>query len=185
MEKSKGLFYWTTKEYIDLITILKRIKDQYQKIAVIGFSLGAATSLITASKIDWIDSLISVSAPTEFESIEFHFWELNPEMDILYNVIGEGRFGKGVRPGPFWLKKEKPIHVISQVKSPILFLHGDDDWLIKPWHSQALYDKTVSKKKLVLVKNGPHAEYLIRKNKNEIFSLMNDWLQSTLNGSNL
>jgi len=178
--QSKGLFYWTTKEYIDLIAVLKRVKDQYEKIGVIGFSLGAATSIITASKIDWINTLILVSAPTEFEKIEFHFWDLDVENDILYNLIGKGKIGKGVRPGPFWLPKEKPVHLIAQVKSPILFLHGEADWLIRPWHSQTLHEKAKGQKEIVIIKNGPHAEYLIRKNKRETVKIIKDWLTITL-----
>ena len=165
---------------MDLIAVLQEVRAQYQKIGVIGCSLGAATSIITAAKTDLIDTLVSVSAPTEFEKIEFHFWDLDVENDIFYNLTGEGRRGKGVRPGPFWLKKEKPINVVSQVKCPVLFIHGEEDWLIKPWHSQALYDKTEGKKKIVLIKNGLHAEYLVRKSREETIAAIKDWLNQTL-----
>src|SRR6185436_5131568 len=40
--KSKGLFYWTTKEYIDLKAVLKELRGNYKKVGLIGFSLGAA-----------------------------------------------------------------------------------------------------------------------------------------------
>ena len=179
--KSKGLFYWTTKEYLDLKTILQYAHEQYSKVGVIGFSLGAATSIITAAKTDLIDSLVSVSAPTEFGQIEFHFWKLDIENDIIYSLIKEGRIGKGVRPGPFWMQKEKPINLVPKIVAPVFYIHGDADWLIKPWHSQALYEKTLGKKKIAIIKNGPHAEYLIRKNKEETVRLIKDWFQVTLN----
>ena len=178
--QSGGLFYWTTKEYTDLISVLEDIRRDYKKIGLIGFSLGAATSIIAASKVDWIDSIIAVSAPTEFEKIEYHFWDLDVENDILYNLIGDGRMGKGVRPGPFWLKKDKPIHCVAKVKAPILFLHGESDWLIKPSHSQELYERAKSKKSISIIKNGPHAEYLIRKNKEETLKLITNWFKETL-----
>jgi hypothetical protein len=178
--QSAGLFCWTAKEYLDLIAVLEDVRKDYDKIGLIGFSLGAATSIITASKVDWLDSIVAVSAPTEFAKIEYHFWALDVENDILYNVIGKGRIGKGVRPGPFWLKKDKPIHCVSKVKAPVLFLHGESDWLIKASHSQKLYSRAVSRKNLVIIKNGPHAEYLIRKNKKETIKFMRDWLKETL-----
>lgn len=180
--KSKGLFYWTSKEYIDLIAVLDDIKGDYEKIGIIGFSLGAATSIITASKTDVIDSLICISSPAEFEKIEYHFWDLDVENDILYNLIGEGRAGKGVRPGPFWLKKEKPINLVGKVTCPILYIHGENDWLIKPKHSRLLYEKTQSKKDIALIKKGPHAEYLLRENKNkeETIALIENWFRETL-----
>ncbi len=178
--KSEGLFYWTTKEYLDLEAVLAWARPQYQKIGVIGFSLGAAISLITAARTDSIDSLVAVSSPAEFEKIEYRFWELDMGSDVFYNLVGEGRFGKGVKPGPFWLKKNKPIELVEKIKAPVFYIHGEADWLIKPWHSQELFRKTKSPKKLTIIKNGPHAEYLILKNKNETVELLHNWFNETL-----
>ncbi len=178
--KSGGLFYWTSKESLDLQAVLNYAKKHYKKIGVIGFSLGAATSIITASQVDGIDAMIAVSAPTEFERIEYRFWEMDMENDIFYNLVGGGRIGKGVRPGPFWLKKDKPIRRVEQMKCPVLYIHGEADWLIKPWHSQELYKRTPTPKRLAIIKNGPHAEYLIRKNKKETIGLIREWFQETL-----
>ncbi len=178
--KSGGLFHWTSKEYLDLEAVLEYVRKSYDKVGVIGFSLGAATSLIEASRGDLIDSLIAVSAPTEFAKIEYRFWELSFENDIVYSLFSEGKIGKGVRPGPFWQKKHKPLDLVEKVTCPVLFIHGEADWLIKPWHSKELYKKAASQKKLALIKNGPHAEYLIRKNKTETVSLIKNWFQETL-----
>lgn len=178
--ETKGLFYWTTKEHLDLEAVLKFARQNYQKTAVIGFSLGAATSLIVASKSDLIDTVIAVSPPTVFEKIEFHFWNLDVENDIRYNLGKEGKIGKGVRPGPFWMPKEKPIKIVENVKAPICYIHGGADWLIHPWHSAALFEKTRSVKHIAIIKDGPHAEYLIRKNRDEFIRLVRDWLHQTL-----
>lgn len=178
--KSSGLFYWTSKEYLDLQSVLQYSHQKYKKIGVIGFSLGAATGIITASKTDLMDSLISVSAPVELNKIEYHCWKLNMENDIFYNLWGEGRFGKGIKPGPWWFSKEKPVDCVGKIKTPILYIHGDADWLIKPWHSEELHKKTNSKKRLSVIKNGPHAEYLIRKNKDEMIHLIKEWFRETL-----
>ena len=177
---SQGVFYWTTKEYLDLQAVLDAVKDQYQQIALIGFSLGAATSIIVASQYEHIDSLIAVSGPTEFERIDYHFWDLDMENDVFFNLTGAGRQGKGVRPGPFWLKKDKPVQKIAQVRCPVFILHGSADWLIKPWHAQELFARATSEKELAIIDNGPHAEYLVRKNKSETVRLIRDWLGRTL-----
>lgn len=178
--KSQGLFHWTSKEYLDLGAVLRYARTSYSRVGVVGFSLGAATSLIVASQSRLIDSLIAVSAPTEFGKIDYHFWELDIENDVFYNLAGEGRFGKGVRPGPFWLKKGKPIQQVAKVTCPVFYIHGASDWLIKPRHSEELYKNTPGAKRLAIIKNGPHAEYLIRKNKTETIALIRDWFGSTL-----
>lgn len=178
--ESSGIFTWTAKECIDLETVLAFAKPRYKKIGVVGFSLGAAISLITAARTQMIDSLVSVSAPTQLSKIEYHFWRLNPENDIVYNLLREGRIGKGVRPGPFWLKKEKPIEIVGQIKIPIAYLHGTKDWIIRSWHSEELHGKTISYKKIKIIPNGPHAEYLIRKKKEETISFIREWFAETL-----
>lgn len=177
--QTKGLFYWTAKEYLDLQAVLETIRQRYGRVGVIGFSLGGAISLITAAKFGLMDSLVSVSAPSAFRKIEFHFWGLDIETDILFN-LGKGKAGKGVRPGPFWLPKIKPVDVVTKIKTPVFYIHGDRDWLIRPWHAQALYDNTQSKKKLAIIKNGPHAEYLVLKNRTEFVGLIRDWFKETL-----
>lgn len=180
--QSEGLFYWTSKEYLDLQAIVQYARPQYEKIGVVGFSLGAATSLIVAAQTNTIDSLIAISAPAEFWKIEYNFWQLNIENDIMYSLFRVGRLGKGVRPGPIWLKKENPIDVVGKIQCPIFYIHGEADWLIKPWHSQELFEKTKSKKKLTIIKNGPHAEYLLRENKNreEVLKYIQEWFTQTL-----
>lgn len=183
--QTRGLFHWTSKEYMDLQAVLIEARKKYRKVGVIGFSLGAATSLITASKFDLMDSLISVSAPVAFEKIEFHFWDIDFENDILYNILGNGKVGKGVRPGPFWLDKEKPKTAVEAIKIPVHYIHGDKDWLIRPWHSQELFSRTRSMKKISIIKNGPHAEYLVRKNKDEFVGLIRGWFDQTLNDNSI
>jgi len=178
--KSSGLFYWTSKEYLDLEAVLHYAKQSYDKAGVIGFSLGAATTLIAASRSDLIDSVVAVSAPTEFWKIEYRLWELNVENDIMYNWFGRGKVGKKVLPGPFWLKKYKPIDIVEKIQCPVFYIHGEIDWLIKPWHSQALHEKTKAQKHLAIIKGGLHAEYLVRKSKTEFVGLIRTWLKETL-----
>jgi pimeloyl-ACP methyl ester carboxylesterase len=178
--KSKGLFYWTTKEPMDLEAVLRQAAQEYERLGVIGFSLGGAISLIVASRTSLMHSLISVSAPVEFEKIDYRFWELDIETDIVYNLIGDGRIGKGVRPGPFWLKKEKPAQVAPKIAIPVFYIHGEADWLIKPWHAEVLFDKTSALKKMLLVKNGPHAEYLLKENAEGTIQAIRSWWQETL-----
>lgn len=179
--KSGGLFYWTSKEYLDLLSVLEYAQEHYDQVGLIGFSLGAATSLIAASKSDIVDSIVAVSAPAEFEKIEYHFWELNLDLDIRYSLFSEGRIGKGVKPGPFWLPKEKPRDVVKSLNRPVFYLHGTEDWLIKPWHSELLYQKTASKiKKLEIVQGMPHAEYIMKTHRDIFVRKIKNWFKETL-----
>jgi len=178
--KSQGLFYWTSKEYLDLLGILGLAKQKYRKIGLIGLSLGAATSLITATKTTSIDSIISISAPANFSKIEYHFWNFNIKNDLIFNIFGQGKIGKGVRPGPFWHKKEKPGEIVGKIQTPIFFIHGDADWVISDGHSKELYNNTTSLKRIRIIESGPHADYLFLEHQAEMLHLIREWFQETL-----
>ena len=132
--KSSGTFSWTAKEGKDLEAVFNYIGDYYDKIGLIGFSLGASICINAISKQDLVDSFICVSGVSDVGRVDYRFWDLDWEGDFVYTMISsEGRRGKGVRPGPFWLRKEKPIKNIARIKVPVLYIHGDRDWVIRPW----------------------------------------------------
>lgn len=178
--ESGGPFHWTAKEHLDLIAVLDYCRRDYEKIGVVGFSLGAAASIIAAARSDLISSLIAVSAPTQFNKIEFHFWKMGIMENIIYNVFQEGRIGKGVVPGNLWLKKVKPIDVVQDIKVPVFFLQGKKDWLVLPWHAEKLYAKAVGKKRLEIVPEGTHGEYLFRRDREGTIRFFKEWFSLTL-----
>jgi pimeloyl-ACP methyl ester carboxylesterase len=157
--KSSHVFTWTAHEQKDLRAVVAYAKENsYVKIGVIGFSLGAAIALIEASSHQNIDSVIAVSAPAGLESINYHFWERDMWDDLLLNFGAKGR-GKGIRPGSPSLQKIRPIEIVDKISpTPILFLHGEKDWLVKPSHSQRLFDRAKDPKALEIIKDGGHAE---------------------------
>ena len=178
--QSKGFFYWTAKEYLDLLAVVELASKSYEKIGLIGFSLGDATSIIAASKTMSIDSIVVISAPSDLARIDYRFWELDVKNDLFYNLFGEGKHGKGVRLGPFWYKKEKPLELVKITGIPIFYIHGDADWIIRHWHSEELYKNTAAFKRLSIIKHGPHAEYLFKEHKDQMLSLIRKWFNETL-----
>jgi glycosyltransferase involved in cell wall biosynthesis/pimeloyl-ACP methyl ester carboxylesterase len=157
--KSSDAFTWTAHEQKDLLAIIAYAKENhYTKIGVIGFSLGAAIALIEASHYHNIDSVIAVSPPADLGSINYHFWEIGMWQDLKLNFGVKGR-GKGIRPGNPSLKKIRPIDIVDKISpTPILFLNGEKDWLIKPSHSQRLFKKALDPKAMTIIKDGGHAE---------------------------
>ncbi len=179
--KSSGLFHWTSKEPMDLMAVIDAIKEGYTHVGVIGFSLGAATTLISASHTKTIGSVMAISPPADFDKIEYRLWELDPALDLQYSLFGEGRIGKGVRPGPWWLKKEKPIDAVSHMTQPVYFIHGTKDWIIKPWHSQKLFEHCASQiKKIDIIEGAPHAEYMMLTHKEWLLQAIHKWFKETL-----
>jgi len=177
--ESSGLFTWTSKERLDLQEVIDFTAARYEYIGLIGFSMGAATAINLLPENTVIGSFIAVSSPSDISKIEYHLWKLDFKGDLLYTFGREGRIGKGVRPGPFWLKKAKPIKSVGGIKCPVFFIHGDRDWVINYRHSLRLYEEARGHKRIEIVRGGAHAEYLIRDNP-EVFRWIEDWLKETL-----
>ncbi|MBN1914236.1 MAG: alpha/beta fold hydrolase [Candidatus Omnitrophica bacterium] len=179
--KSSGLFTWTSREGNDLRAILDFITPQYPKIGLIAFSVGASININVLADDKRVDSLICVSAPSNMARIDYRFWAIDLKNDAVYTLFNPtGRIGKGVRPGPFWLAKERPIDNIGKITIPIMFIHGSRDWVIRQWHSEALYQKAGGIKKIIFIKNGPHAEYLMRDYPRQFVTEVKNWFLDTL-----
>lgn len=181
--KSSGVFTWTAKEGEDLKAVLRHLKGKYEKTAIIAFSMGGSIAINVLARGEFkVDSFICVSAPSDCRKVDFNFWNLDIENDLYYALLTkEGTQGKGVRPGWPWFAKEKPIDNIQKINIPILFIHGAKDWTVGLWHSKALFEKAITdKKKLTTIKNGPHAEYLVRKNSQEFLQEVHSWLDHTI-----
>lgn len=180
--KSNGLFSWTSNETEDLRTVIAFAKQYgYEKIGVIGFSLGGAIALIEASENGDIDTVISVSAPFDFWKINYRFWEREMFNDLMLNLGPKGK-GKGIRPGNPFLPKIKPIDVVDKVSPrPVLFVHGRNDWLIYFEHSEKLFQKAKEPKNIIFVDDAGHAEKIFDEKPDEFMNICTDWFTKTLN----
>jgi pimeloyl-ACP methyl ester carboxylesterase len=184
--KSLGKFTWTARECLDLGSIVQYAKQlKYSAIGILGFSLGAAVSINTISHASGVRAMILVSTPMSFWDINYHFWE--PEMfSDLKDNFECGWKGKGARTANLFLRKPKPITQIKHIKNiPIMFIHGTKDWIIKDYHSRKLYDAYDAPedyKRLVLIKDGLHAERLIQQNREKMEDLILGWFHKTLGG---
>jgi len=127
-----------------------------------------------------IDSLIAVCSPSQFDKIDLKVWNMGIKENIVYTFFQEGRIGKGVRPGSLWIKKVKPIDIIGKITIPIYFMHGVEDWLILPWHSEVLFKKANDPKKIELIEGATHAEYIFRSFPDDTIKRFKTWFAETL-----
>ncbi len=179
--KSSGLFSWTSKESADIQAVLAFVKKyQYESIGLMGFSLGAAISLIEASHNQDIKTIVSVSAPYDFWQIDYRFWEKGMIEDLKLNLGYKGK-GKGVLPGNPLDSKVSPVSIVKLIAPrPVLFIHGSEDWLINVRHSKELYKKAKEPKKLEIIQEGGHAEKLFDDRPEEFMNIVLDWFKNNL-----
>ena len=179
--ESSGKFSWSAYEYKDLIAIHDHVASLgYKNIGILGYSLGAASSINAAGEGLKIKSMILISSPTSFWEINYHFWE--PQMfEELKDNIECNWEGKGAKVDSLFIKKPKPIERIKKIKNiALLFIHGNKDWIIKETHSERLYDAASGNKQIQIIKNGLHAEKLLKQFPEKMERLLLDWFDKTM-----
>jgi uncharacterized protein len=102
----------------------------HRRVVVVGLSMGATAAIHAASTGLEVSALVVVSAPARFRSV--------PETDATRRLkrVWDSpaqrralRFGLGVRlAGPDrWGRPPHPVEMLSQVRMPVLIVHGEDD----------------------------------------------------------
>lgn len=173
--KSSGFYTFTSKEPMDLKAVVDYAKEQnYKKIYLIGFSLGGAIVLIHSALEKDVDKVIAVSAPYNFIRIENHMWRKEAWSHSLRKF--EFKRWITVRPSPIIGKKISPINIVDKIEVPTLFIAGEHDKTVYPWHTESLYKKAKCKKHFEFFTNCCHAEDLFYQEKDKFTNLCNGWL---------
>lgn len=116
--------------------VTKILKIEPKNIYVLGRSLGTGIGIYLASKFE-IGGLLLISSYTTSKA-------------IFNNYIKDGKLLEEFD------KKFRSIDFIDKVKCPVLFIHGKVDDLINFHETEILYEKTNSKKKIILEENMGH-----------------------------
>ena len=136
--KSGSFYTFSAKEEQDLNCVINYAKTRYEKIFVLGFSLGGALSIISGAKNKNINGIIAVSAPTEFYKIENKMYSPDAWIPTLFQKFEPLRW-LTIRAGNPFLRKEKPIDLVQKITVPTLFIAGEKDPTVCPWHTQKLF----------------------------------------------
>lgn len=172
--KSSGFYTFTSKEADDLTTVVNYAKNTYNKVYLLGFSLGGAISIIYSAANMNIDRLITVSAPHSFSRIKHFMWV----KDFLKNQFNkyELKILATLRPSFSNKKKIRPIDVAGMLNVPTLFIAGESDSIIHLLDTESLFFKANCIKHFEIFKKCNHAEDLICQEKEKFLQVCVDWL---------
>ncbi len=174
--KSKGFYTFTAKEEQDLNCVINYAQKHYEKVFVLGFSLGGALSIISGAKNKNINGIIAVSAPTEFYKIENKMYSPNAWIPTLFQKFEPLRW-MTIRAGNPFLPKEKPIDLVEKITVPTLFIAGEKDPTVCPWHTQKLFENAKCKKDFILFEKARHAEDLYTDYPEKFITYCTEWLE--------
>ena len=172
--KSEGLYTFTEKEVNDLKSVVDFAKERYEKVYLMGFSLGGALVVLHGALVGNVDKIIAVSAPSDFDKIENKMWHPNAWIPTFKKF--EPKRWVSVRPSPKIGKKIKPVDVVDKIKVPTLFIAGEKDVTVYPWHTELLFKKAVCEKKYILFEDCIHAEDIFIKEPEKFIQVCEAWL---------
>jgi pimeloyl-ACP methyl ester carboxylesterase len=157
----------------------------YQRIAVVGFSMGASIVVRYAGLVGGVDAAVSVSGPGRW-----YYRGTAPMRRVHWAV--ERRAGRlvtrtllktRVSPVPWNPVPVPPAEAAARVAPiPFLVVHGDQDEYFPVEHAHQLYDAAQQPKELWVVPGFGHAESGAS---NSLVDRIGDWVQqAALPGSN-
>ncbi len=176
--RSTGLYTFSAREGADLDAVLNFARARYQRIGLLGFSMGGAIAINAIRRHqDAVQSLIAVSAPCAFDEIEFKWWTA----EAMRTGARGLEAGAGCRPGNPLLTKERPIDTIQTLKLvPMLFIHGTHDVIVGVDHSRRLHAAAQEPKRLEIIERGGHAEALFRDDPQRFTRIVHEWFVPSL-----
>ena len=160
--RSGGLSTLGDREIKDLDVAVRYARELgYQRIAAVGFSMGASVVLRYAGLIGGVDAAVSVSGPGHW-----YYRGTVPMRRVHWAV--ERRLGRVITKA--WLKTrispagwnpvpmppDEAAALISPI--PLLVVHGDKDLYFPVHHGQRLYDAAQEPKELWIEPGFGHAE---------------------------
>jgi pimeloyl-ACP methyl ester carboxylesterase len=133
----------------------------YQRIAAVGFSMGASVVLRHAGLIGGLDAVVSVSGPGRW------YYRGTKRMRWVHRAV-EHRPGRYVTkrwrktrisPEGWKLIPVPPAEAAAKIAPvPLLIVHGDQDHYFPPEHARQLYMAACEPKELWLLPGMGHAE---------------------------
>ena len=133
----------------------------YQRIAVVGFSMGASIVLRYAGLIGGVDAVVSVSGPGRWyyrgtKAMRRVHWAVERRLGRLYaSKVLNTRISSG-RWDPVPVPPADAAARIAPV--PLLIVHGDQDGFFPVDHATQLYEAANEPKELWIVPGFGHAE---------------------------
>ena len=161
--RSGGLSTLGDKEVYDLDVAVGYAREiGYQRVATVGFSMGASVALRQAALLKGVDAVVSVSGPGRW------FYRGTGPMRRVH-FVAEKRLGRMIArqflhtriaphgwPVPDPLPPAEAAGRISPV--PLLVVHGDKDLYFPPEHGRQIYAGAREPKELWLIPGFGHAE---------------------------
>lgn len=152
-----GMGAWDSDDIIEWIDVLRE-KEPDAKIVLYGVSMGASTVMMTTGK-ELPDNVVAAVEDCGYTSA----WdEFSYQLDALFGLpsfpaLDAANVITKIRAG-YDLKDADALAAVKRSKTPMLFIHGDQDDFVPSDMVKPLYEAAVSDKELYIAKGAGHGE---------------------------
>lgn len=155
---------WTSNGYYesdDIIAAVNYTKNLgFDKIAVIGISMGGKAAIIASTKTKDIDAVVADSSAAGFvDSMNLRYRVSMRSTKVFSFFVSETLVAyfyelmTGISEDD-----NKAVNYIDRINTPILIIHGDKDKIVPLKDAHLLYEKAKEPKFIWIVKNTGHHE---------------------------
>ena len=145
---------------LDIISWINYILNEEPNAEIIlhGVSMGAATVLMTSGE-EIPSNVKAIVADCGYTSV----WdEFAYQLDDLFSlpefpILNVSSIVAKIRAG-YFLGEASSIDQVKKSKTPILYIHGDQDGFVPYYMMEELYNATSSEKEMLTIKGAEHAK---------------------------
>jgi len=169
--------YHERKDLLGALDLVKQLG--YKQIGVLGFSMGAATAILTAAGNDDIDCIVADSCFADITEImqrefaartKFPGVFLRPVLQVVKIIYGVD------------FPAVKPVEAVSQVApAPIFFIHGAEDTFLPPEHADRLLEASDNPNNRLWIAPGAEHVRAYAANPTEYISRITAFFDESLN----
>ncbi len=141
--KISGLGVLEVNDLLGAIEYLKKTREK--NIGLFGFSMGASTSIVAASKTK-IACVIADSGYSELSKV------IISKLSVFGPMVIKLLKVQGVD-----VENNMPISSVDKINCPLLIIHSKKDGLVHVRHAKELYSKAKKPKNLWLIDSSDHA----------------------------
>lgn len=170
---------WTRDLTAAIDAVSKQPELDLKRLALVGFSAGAAVSLFVAAQNRRISAVAACASPADFSSISE---SANPQITLHYfrkvGIIRDSDFPPSVEE---WLAGFRAVNALKAIPAisprPVLLIHAAEDPVVPLSSSEKLYDAATEPRQLIIIEGSEHR---LRRNELAVESLIS-WLKANLN----
>jgi pimeloyl-ACP methyl ester carboxylesterase len=144
-------------------------------IVLLGTSLGAAVALQEAAQDRRVTTVVAAETFSDLRTVAT---ERAPR--FFTPRIVERAFTRAERDGHFQVDAVSPVAAATQIRAPVLLIHGADDVDTRPDHARRVFAALNGPKRLLLVPGARHNESL----RADVWTEVETWIDAVLERRN-